>query len=138
MVSIVRQASNVLLLVLLGIGAAHGASAPNKPYKVCPTRPQPKDFPCVAMKPTSTIAVRGVESNDSALDDVIEYKIIPVVPVDNETDLEKELKRLLIMKESENESLKKEVELLNQMVKDLMDREIKRQTNVTVPNQDEK
>lgn len=130
MASIVQQASNILLMILLGIGTAHGASAPNKPYKVCPNNPEPKDFPCVAMSPTATIAVRAIAPpppSSSAADSV-----------KTEEDKTATYRALLSMKNSEIAALKEEVELLNKMLRDLMDREIKRQANVTVTNQEEK
>lgn len=130
MASIVQQASNVLLLVLLGIGAAHGALAPNKPYKVCPNNPEPKDFPCVAMSPTATIAVRAIAPPPPIRVATDSVKI--------EEDKTAAYQALLSMKNSEIAALKEEVELLNKMLRDLMDREIKRQSNVTIPNQEEK
>lgn len=120
---IVQQASNVLILVLLGIGSAYSASAPSKPYKVCPTPTEAKDFPCVAMKPTSTIAIRAIVPE--------QYKEV-------ETPKEQELRKLLEMKESEIKALNQEIELLHQMLKDLMDRELQREINVTTPSQDDK
>jgi hypothetical protein len=124
----VQLVSNLLIAILLGIGVAHGASAPNKPYKVCPIPPEDKDFPCVAMEASSTISIRGV-----AAPSPLELpKSIPPAPVqervirvEDKTEVEK-LRQLIAMKDSEIKALKEEVKLLQDMLRDLMDREIKK------------
>ena len=119
----VQLVSNLLIAILLGIGVAHGASAPNKPYKVCPTPPEDKDFPCVVQEASAIMAIRGAAPPSP---------VYMVVTKDTEKE---ELKKSLEMKESEIKALKEEIKLLEEMLRDLMDKEIAKGADVTTPSQ---
>ena len=119
---IVQLASNILIVLALLVGSAHAANAPNRPYKVCPTPPEAKDYPCVVMGATATFAVRGAAPPPALI----------IIPKDKEKE---DLKQSLEMKESEIKALKEEIKLLEEMLKGLMDKELEKGVNVTTPSQ---
>lgn len=53
-----------MVLITLLASNAYAEKVPDKPYKVCPTEARPKDYPCIAMGPTSVIAHRQVVPQD--------------------------------------------------------------------------
>lgn len=116
MVHMLQQVSSLLLAILLGIGIAHSESAPNKPYKVCPTITQSKDYPCVAIGPTATITQRDI--------------IVPDTKIE-----ESKVKVMLAERDAEIEALKEEIRILDQILRDLADREMKRRHSNIVPSQ---
>ena len=121
---IVQLASNILIVLALLVGSAHAANAPNRPYKVCPTPAEAKDFPCVMSKETMAITIRGIAPPPPPS--------LMVVTKDKEKE---DLKQSLEMKESEIKALKEEIKLLEEMLKGLMDKELEKGVNVTTPSQ---